>query len=625
MNEKLSNKLSKKRNSLILFETESKFIKPIESEFPRSKTAGQNQFYHNQIKNILDLKETNFSKKSNPNSPLIKIFEPKLKTAISENSHKNINNIIRKNKKQPSEIHSQLKKNKNLIDFYKLEEKSYQKVDVLNVDEKKYQKIDVLNVDFHNFGMNNTFQRKKLKSETTVNFCPLEKRPGTEEKNILKENTKPKKKIYMAESLLLKKIVKISKPKFEPKLDFLNQENLHNHFRKFVFVDFILKNIKRMSLNPENRINIEKFLELSKDTTAIILQLFPLFKNAIKHSSDRGELDMIMKSIVQKCQISKNMALTLKTLLLHAKISLETQNAFQSIILYRNCKKLAEISKMPQILISCYKGLGKCYQFLKQYSLALVYFTKLLQCSWMQNDKNNELLAYDYIGMQYYYLGDLEKSKYYHLKMVNGETEPKDSTILKLGVNKLKNKNSKNKDKDNKIKHEKDGQFIDNYFSSSDEDFELPNPSNSLRNKSEPDLNFLKKSRSTVTKEGANLMSLIKKTKNKNPLGTISSTEEFKKLLTKNIIQGKISKQNNSGPTSEKLYLSHLSPNRELIAYQNFKPNYLRNINTYNMNDYLYKAEEYNIMIKIKNRLKNYVEKLLLTFNKLKIIFIQKT
>jgi hypothetical protein len=51
-----------------------------------------------------------------------------------------------------------------------------------------------------------------------------------------------------------------------------------------------------------------------------------------------------------------------------------------------------------------------------------------------------ELLAYDLIGLQHFYLGELEKSKYYHDKMMDGGFEPENSELRKVGVRKLINK-----------------------------------------------------------------------------------------------------------------------------------------------------------------------------------------
>lgn len=47
----------------------------------------------------------------------------------------------------------------------------------------------------------------------------------------------------------------------------------------------------------------------------------------------------------------------------------------------------------------------------------------MLRIAWMIGDNNGELIAYDYIGICYYYQSDIEKANYYHQKFVNGDIE----------------------------------------------------------------------------------------------------------------------------------------------------------------------------------------------------------
>ena len=53
-----------------------------------------------------------------------------------------------------------------------------------------------------------------------------------------------------------------------------------------------------------------------------------------------------------------------------------------------------------------------------------------------ENDNMNELEAYDSIGMQYYYLRNIDKAMYYHNRMMNGilesNTEEKQDNIESL-------------------------------------------------------------------------------------------------------------------------------------------------------------------------------------------------
>ncbi len=54
--------------------------------------------------------------------------------------------------------------------------------------------------------------------------------------------------------------------------------------------------------------------------------------------------------------------------------------------------------------------------------------------------KEYELLAYDLIGMQFYYLEDLERSHFFHEKMMRGNYEEDSSPLKLLGIAKVMNK-----------------------------------------------------------------------------------------------------------------------------------------------------------------------------------------
>ena len=501
---------------------------------------------------------------------------------------------------------------------------------------KELPNFQLLTPKTHTIDPNNFY--RDIKKCSTLTDIKLEK-------NIIKTTKKEKSphkplKIYEAQSNFLSKIVKINKPKFETKIDFLKQGDLQKNYQNFLFAQGVLLHIKSQckGYSSETDLNMPKFIELSKDTYTVILQIFPLVKQAISNVKNRPEFDKVFSEIEVKCQLTRNMALTLKTLLLHAKLIYMLHDVYKSIILYKNCKKLATNFSIFHCMISCYKGLGRCFQTLKQYSLALTYFSKMLQCSWKINDKDHEILAYDLIGMQYYYMGDLEKSKYYHQRMVNGEFEPESSNVRRLAVLNFLNKKNKNPLKDlnkynenHKFNENPLSQFTENLLDSSDEGFELPNPSN-RRNASEPDLKKVLSQRVQTTGKiqrkyhllGKDLMTIVEKTRKERLIGSMRSTDEFRRLISKNISQGRINKNViNTMNNQEKILLSHLSPNRDLQSYQAYKPNGLRNINFYNINDYLYENDEFPIVVKMREKLKGYAEKLLLTINKLKAIFSQ--
>ena len=55
------------------------------------------------------------------------------------------------------------------------------------------------------------------------------------------------------------------------------------------------------------------------------------------------------------------------------------------------------------------------------------------------NNKKQELIAYDLIGFQYFYLGQLEKAHFFHCKMNQGDLESSESYVRKLGKQKYLN------------------------------------------------------------------------------------------------------------------------------------------------------------------------------------------
>ena len=66
---------------------------------------------------------------------------------------------------------------------------------------------------------------------------------------------------------------------------------------------------------------------------------------------------------------------------------------------------------------------------MKEYKSAVKAFKKLLENSWKTNNKTQEIEAYDALSIQYFYLGDIERSKYYHDRAITGSIEPKESKI----------------------------------------------------------------------------------------------------------------------------------------------------------------------------------------------------
>ncbi len=86
-----------------------------------------------------------------------------------------------------------------------------------------------------------------------------------------------------------------------------------------------------------------------------------------------------------------------------------------------------------------YESLGNVYKFLYQYQKAILCYKKMIEMAWILGNRPVELRGYDHIGIQYFYLGNKEKAKYYHERMIYGLYE-KESKIKENVIDNFRNK-----------------------------------------------------------------------------------------------------------------------------------------------------------------------------------------
>lgn len=92
---------------------------------------------------------------------------------------------------------------------------------------------------------------------------------------------------------------------------------------------------------------------------------------------------------------------------------LNRRDFLTSIIEFKLLRDIAEEAENDKMRSHAYSMLGNCYQFMKEYENAIKCFKKQLEISWSLADYQGEMLAYDKISINYFYLSDLEKAKYY--------------------------------------------------------------------------------------------------------------------------------------------------------------------------------------------------------------------
>jgi tetratricopeptide (TPR) repeat protein len=122
-------------------------------------------------------------------------------------------------------------------------------------------------------------------------------------------------------------------------------------------------------------------------------------------------------------------------------IYLEFDNYESAKHFYYNYKFFSFYMELLDDLIIAYESLGNVYKFLFQYHKAIKCYKKQIEIAWVINNKNAELRGYDNIGIQYFYLGNKEKAKYYHERMIYGRIESQHSDMKELVLRNYRNKN----------------------------------------------------------------------------------------------------------------------------------------------------------------------------------------
>jgi hypothetical protein len=72
---------------------------------------------------------------------------------------------------------------------------------------------------------------------------------------------------------------------------------------------------------------------------------------------------------------------------------------------------------------------------LLQHKVALVTLKFLLESAFRSRDQVSEIFVYEKMALCHFYLGELERAKYYLAKMMRGLNEPENSEILMIYKN----------------------------------------------------------------------------------------------------------------------------------------------------------------------------------------------
>ena len=67
-------------------------------------------------------------------------------------------------------------------------------------------------------------------------------------------------------------------------------------------------------------------------------------------------------------------------------------------------------------------------------------FKKMMILSWVEKETTLEAKAYEELSVDYFYLGEIGKSEYYHERFMRGKTENDTSIAKNVAVNQIKTK-----------------------------------------------------------------------------------------------------------------------------------------------------------------------------------------
>jgi tetratricopeptide (TPR) repeat protein len=262
----------------------------------------------------------------------------------------------------------------------------------------------------------------------------------------LKSVSNPKaniRKSFLDIKCSLKKLNQTTKDNYEKYLDLKNYrlaKRIMANLRK-IFEENLDRSLPILSLQ-------EKIDEILKNMVDNLESLPELLKECIYYRDEKAKLIDLFTIITQKVFKTHDFFIYIESLKILGKIYRYFGEFNKSLQTYFQACALATKNELFKSKMKIHKRIGKIYLELQNRYKAKSHFIKGLHLAWFVNSEKYELEFYDFLGVIAYYDGDVEKAKFYHEKMVNSETEPKNSSIKLIAIRKIINKNELRKTKE---------------------------------------------------------------------------------------------------------------------------------------------------------------------------------
>ncbi|CAD8139232.1 unnamed protein product [Paramecium octaurelia] len=202
---------------------------------------------------------------------------------------------------------------------------------------------------------------------------------------------------------------------------------------------------RRMKFDPQVKQQVIYFKILNISNIGLKNYLFYLYKQQ-KHLMDlvKSKVETQLIDFSQQIltfSIGTLSPIALIETLTFAASMLELTSQLDWAIFYHNQTRImANYAKqtMDKYKMKSLIGLGNCSIKMQQYEIGIKFFKKCLQYSWLNNDLDYENEVYTKLGVCYYYLGDIEKSKYYHERAITYDYEIESSPLRQMSSDTLK-------------------------------------------------------------------------------------------------------------------------------------------------------------------------------------------
>ena len=218
----------------------------------------------------------------------------------------------------------------------------------------------------------------------------------------------------------------LTSKKANKKLSSRNIERLESTIIKKV----VENNLKKQNQNLSQKKISDKIEQIKKLRREI--------KDDYIRSTTRRNVIPKWKDVIQLLQ-----PIDIKLLLVGIKVLGDMYIEFDDYETARNLFSFYKIVSFRLELLEetmySYEALGNVYKFLYQYQKAILCYKKMIEMAWILGNRPVELRGYDHIGIQYFYLGNKEKAKYYHERMIYGLYE-KDTKIKENVIETFRNK-----------------------------------------------------------------------------------------------------------------------------------------------------------------------------------------